>query len=97
MFILIYFHSLGRSSVSGERLKSPKPKGRKWSREKSVISTSSNEDTAFEKLLDKKRREKMQKEKEEKLRMKELETPDEKRARRIAKKLQKVFLIYFMN
>jgi len=43
-------------------------------------------------LLDKKRKETIQKEKEEKLRMKELETPDEKRARRIAKKLQKVFL-----
>ncbi|KAL7073274.1 hypothetical protein ACQ4LE_007179 [Meloidogyne hapla] len=75
-----------KSNRPEERIKNPKTNKK---REKSDISTSSSDDSDFEKLLDKKRKEKMQKEKEEKLRMKELETPDEKRARRIAKKLQK--------
>uniref|UniRef100_A0A914N6Q4 Splicing factor Cactin n=1 Tax=Meloidogyne incognita TaxID=6306 RepID=A0A914N6Q4_MELIC len=78
-----------KSNRREERVKSPKIYERKRSRDKSVISTSSSDGSEFEKLLNKKRKETIQKEKEEKLRMKELETPDEKRARRIAKKLQK--------
>ncbi|CAK5027434.1 unnamed protein product [Meloidogyne enterolobii] len=77
-----------KSNRREERVKSPKIERRR-SRDKSVISTSSSDGSEFEKLLNKKRKETIQKEKEEKLRMKELETPDEKRARRIAKKLQK--------
>jgi hypothetical protein len=44
----------------------------------------------FDKALDEKRLQKIKDEKERKRHLKELETPDEKRARRIAKKLQKV-------
>lgn len=77
--------------------------GKKYSRRKSssTSSTSSEEEREFNQLLAKKRIEKIIKEKEVKRRLKEIETPDEKRARRLAKKLQKVgfrfFVLFFSN
>jgi hypothetical protein len=45
---------------------------------------------SFDEKLDRHRREKRERQDEERRRHKEMETPEEKRARRIAKKLQKV-------
>uniref|UniRef100_A0A914HK99 dolichyl-P-Man:Man5GlcNAc2-PP-dolichol alpha-1,3-mannosyltransferase n=1 Tax=Globodera rostochiensis TaxID=31243 RepID=A0A914HK99_GLORO len=56
---------------------------------RSRTSSIEEEEKEFSKILDRKRLEKILKEKDEKRRLKEIETPDEKRARRLAKKLQK--------
>ncbi|KAI3422242.1 hypothetical protein GPALN_012772 [Globodera pallida] len=56
---------------------------------RSRTSSTEEEEQQFSKMLDRKRLEKILKEKDEKRRLKESETPDEKRARRLAKKLQK--------
>ncbi|KAL3083016.1 hypothetical protein niasHS_010818 [Heterodera schachtii] len=61
---------------------------KKYSRRRRSSSTS-GEEKEFDKVLDRKRLEKILREKEEKQRLKEIETPDEKRTRRLAKKLQK--------
>ena len=63
------------------------------SRHDASSSQSSSESpnlSGFDKLLRNKRIEKIQQRKNEKDRLKELETLDEKRARRIAKKMRKV-------
>jgi ATPase subunit of ABC transporter with duplicated ATPase domains len=68
-------------------------------REKRVSSSSNSSDDSpapksFDKRLEKIRLEKLRQKEAEKRSRKERETPEEKRARRIAKKLQKVCHIY---